>query len=270
MNDLTTIDPVEQQRLKEYMGMAANNVADRVSLVKINVDHEDDNGKEIPPGSIYLKDEDTLVYAKTFKFRVLGHHFQYIEYDPEQNKAVCRTLINKSFNEDFLDTRGTMKCGMMKAKSKMEPYEAERFKNVTCFRQLRGLISYEGVDADGNSHTVSNKPAIMLCKGSNFMPFDEEVVKKLPRKSAAWDYWLDVSLERKKKGSVTYYVMHFKFDPSNAQLLDPKTAESVSVFAKMVDSDNKRILEQHHEAIRKRNEGSYEVAEGDDLEADFE
>ena len=172
MNDLTVIDPVEQQRLKEAMGVSvgSDNV-ERVPMVKINSDFEDDNGNEIPPGSIYLRGEEPLTYAKNFKFRVLGHHYQYIEYDPEKGATVCKTVINKKIGQDFLDTRGTVKCGMTKPKSKMEPYEKERFKNVTCFRELRGLVSYDGVDAKGNSKTIENQPAIILLKGSNFYAF---------------------------------------------------------------------------------------------------
>lgn len=273
MNDLTVIDPIEQQRLREMMGVSsepAGGSGDRVPLVKINTEFEDDDGNQLTPGSFYLRDYDQLAYAKNIKIRVLGQHYQYIEFDPEQNKSVCKTTINKSFNQDFLDTRGQMKCGMTKAKSKMEPYEKERFKNVTCFRELRGLVTYTGTDPKGAEVEIKNQPMIMLLKGSNFMPFEDEVMKKIPTGNAVWDYWIDVSLERKKNGSVTYYVMHFDFDSSAVQSFDQDTAATVRRFAEMVENENAKIIEAHKKALAERNSGSYEVAEYDDLEADFE
>lgn len=271
MNDLSVIDPVEQQRLKEAMGLATNTGnATVLPRIKINTDFEDDDGNEIPPGSIYLTDVDKTVYGKNFKFRALGNHYQYVEYDPEQNKTVCKTTINKSMFEDFLDTRGTMKCGMTKPKKKMEAYEKERFKNVTCFRQLRGLVSYIGVDAQGNEHIIENSPAIILLKGSNFMPFEDEVVKKLPRGSDPSDFWLDVSLERLKNGSVVYYVMHFKFDVTKPLPWDSKTTDTVRVIADMIKGQNEKIREAHRQAIDSRSSAAYEVQEYDDLDSDFE
>jgi hypothetical protein len=270
MNDLTVIDAAEQQRLKEMMGMETRSQSDRVPMVKINSDFEDDEGNELKPGTIFLRDHEPLAYTKEFKLRVLGQHYQYIEYNPEQNKTVCKTTINKSFGHEFLDTRGTRKCGMTKPKSKMEEYEKKRFENVTCFRQLRGLVSYEGQDKYGNTHVIENQPAILLLKGSNFMPFEEEVVKKMPKGSALWDYWLNVSLERRKNGSVVYYVMHYDFDSSQVQPFDAMTADTVKAFAAMVDRENDRILNAHKEAVAERSSGDYEVAEYDDLDSDLE
>lgn len=271
MNDLAVVDPLEQQRLKEMMGMVSDAPAgDRVPMIKINLEDEDEDGNELPRGTMYLRDHTQIVYAKEIKIRVLGQHYQYIEYDPELNKTVCKTTLNKSFRQEFLDTRGTIKCGMTKPKSKMEQYEKERFKNVTCFRQLRVLATYTGVDSKGNSVTIENQPAIMLLKGSNFMPFEDEVQKKLPRGASVWDFWIDVSLERMKKGTVTYYVMHYKFDPSDVQPFDTQTADTVRTFATMVEAENDRILAEHKKAVSERMSGDYVVADHDSLEADFE
>jgi hypothetical protein len=271
MNDLAVVDPHEEQRLKEMMGVVPEAQSnDRVPLVKINLDDEDEAGNQLPRGTMYLRDHSEIAYAKNIKIRVLGQHYQYIEYDPELNKTVCKTYLNKSFRQEFLDTRGTSKCGMTKPKSKMEQYEKERFKNVTCFRQLRVLTSYEGVDALGKTVKIDNQPAIMLLKGSNFMPFEDEVVKKLPNGASVWDFWINVTLERKKNGSVTYYVMHYDFDTSSVAPFDIKTAETVRTFADMVESENSKILSAHKTAISERSAGEYTVAKHDNLEADFE
>ena len=63
MNDLTVIDAAEQQRLKELMGVTVDSSSgtERVPMVKINTDPEDDEGNEIRPGTIYLRDNDPVV-----------------------------------------------------------------------------------------------------------------------------------------------------------------------------------------------------------------
>jgi len=271
MNDLAVVDPREEQRLKEMMGVVPEEQSnDRVPKVKINLDDEDEAGNELTRGTMYLRDHSEISYAKNIKIRVLGQHYQYIEYDPELNKTVCKTLLQKNFRQEFLDTRGTSKCGMTKPKNSMEQYEKERFKNVTCFRQLRILTSYEGVDASGKTVKIENQPAIMLLKGSNFMPFEDEVVKKLPKGASVWDFWINVTLERKKNGSVTYYVMHYDFDASSVAPFDIQTSETVRTFADMVEKENSKILKAHKTAISARSAGEYPVAEYDNLEADFE
>ena len=273
MNDLTIMSAVEQQKLQEMMGLSQGQ-SDRVPMLKFNTDTENESGQELQAGTFYLKDQDTLAYSKNVKIRVLGHHYQYIEYSPEQKKTVNKTVINKNFGQEFLDEKGTIKCGMTKPKSQMEPYEKERFKNVTCFRQIRGLVTYTGFTA-GSSETrqevvVEDQPMIMLLKGSNFMPFDEEVMKKMPRGAAPWDYWLNCSLERRKNGSVVYYVMHYDFDASSPVQFDSKTADTVRHFASQVEAENNRIRKSHDDSIANRSalNEDYDIEEGS-LEADF-
>ena len=98
MNNVAVFDATEEQRLKEAMGMIPENTqSDRLPLLKINTDDENEDGQEIPRATMYLRDVADISYAKDIKIRVLGQHYQYIEYDPDQNKTVCKTLINKSF-----------------------------------------------------------------------------------------------------------------------------------------------------------------------------
>jgi hypothetical protein len=265
--EIATIDPAEQQRLAEMMG-AKKEQSGGVPLLKINLQHEDSQDRSIPAGSFFLTDQDTAAYAKTVKIRVLGQHYQYSEYDPDQEKVVNKTTINSSFRQEFLDIKGTTKCGMTKAKSKMDEGEAKRFKNVTCFRQLRVLVSYTGTTAGGEEVSIENQPAMMLLKGSNFMPFEEEVMKRMPKGNEIWDYWIDVSLSKHKNGSVTYYVAHFDADFSNSVSLDKDTIETIQHFGSLIEGENKRIVAKHNEAIRERTQGAALLEEGDDLEAD--
>ena len=267
--EVATIDAAEQQRLAEMMG-AKKEQSGGVPLLKINIRHEDSDDRPIPAGSFYLTDQDEAVYAKEVKIRPLGQHYQYVEYDPDLEQVVNKTVINRSFREEFLDIKGTTKCGMTKSKSKMDEGEAKRFKNVTCFRQLRVLVSYTGKTAEGEEVTVENQPALMLLKGSNFMPFDEEVMKRMPKDREIWDFWMDVSLSKHKNGSVTYFVAHFEPDFANPAPLDGDTVDTIKHFASMIESENRRIIDQHNEAVRARVSSDTLIGDvaGDSLEDD--
>jgi len=262
--EVAVIDAAEQQRLAEMMG-AKKQQTGGVPQLKINLHHEDADDRPIPAGTVFLTDMDKTVYAKTARIRVLGHHYQYSEYDPEQKKTVNKTVINSTFQQEFLDQNGTTKCGMPKAKSKMDEGEKKRFENVTCFRQLRVLASYTGKTADGEEITVENQPAIMRLKGANFMPFEEEVMSKLPSGRDLWDFGVDLSLEKMKNGSVTYFVIHFTPDFANPLPLDNDTVETLKHFAAMIEGENRKVIEAHNQAIRQRTE-AYDL--GADLEAD--
>jgi len=75
MNDLAVVDPREEQRLKEKMGVVPEAQSnDRVCMVKINLDDEDEAGNQLPRGTMYLRDHSEIAYAKNIKIRVLGQH----------------------------------------------------------------------------------------------------------------------------------------------------------------------------------------------------
>ena len=266
--ELATMDSAEIKRMQELMGVTSGDGGGGTPLLKINSLDEDDNGKELPKGTFFLN-KSPIAYAKEVTIRVLGVHYQYMEYDPDANKLVNRTIIVPNMQQEMLDEKGTTRCGMPMGKSKMDPDMKERFKNVTAFRQLRGIVSYTGKDADGNEVTYENEPFLMSLKGSNFMPFEDEVMKKLPYGRAVWDYNISVSLERHKNGSVIYYTA--KFDPDFREPLpfSQQVAESINEIASQIRSQNAKVRDKHEAAIRERqtNAGVLDAL-GDDLEQD--
>jgi hypothetical protein len=266
--EVATMDPAEMKRMQELMGVTASEGGGGTPLLKINSLDEDDNGKELPKGAFFLN-KSPLAYAKTVKIRVLGVHYQYLEYDPDANKLVNRTIIVPNMQQEMLDEKGTTRCGMPMGKSKMDPDMKERFKNVTAFRQLRGVVSYTGKDVDGNDVTHENEPFLMSLKGSNFMPFEDDVMKKLPFGRAVWDFDINVSLERHKNGSVIYYVARFQPDFTTPLPFSQEIGESINEVASQIRSQNEKIRDKHEAAIRERqtNAGVLDAL-GDDLEQD--
>ena len=121
------------------------------------------------------------------------------------------------------------------------------------FRQVRCLVSYEGKNAKGETVKVEPTPAILMLKGTNFNPFEDEYLKRLPKGSNFYDYDCEVTAEELKNGSVYYYVMHFKPNLSQSLPLDQKTFDTMKVLAGMIERENDMIDSMHNKALRNQH-----------------
>ncbi len=112
--------------------------------------------------------------------------------------------------------------------------------------------------------------AIMLLKGSNFSPFEDEFIKALPRGSNFYDYWCDVSAEELQNGSVVYYVMHFKPDLKKALSIDQDTYDTMTHMAGMIQKENDMVERSYQKSLREGQLIEDAVDAIDDLSADLE
>jgi len=270
------IDPKEVEQLAAEMGaMVANNAgnnASRLPELKINTQVDDDDGNTLPRGAFYLKGLDNTAYMDTAIFRPLSNTYQYLEYDPQAKRLACKSLIIPNFGVEARDTNGTIRCGKPKNSELMDmsEKERERFKNVTCFRQVRGLVTGVGKTADGEEIAYDNQPAIIMLKGSNFMPFNDEFMKAIPKGRNFWDYNAVLSSQRHKNGSVVWYTFKFTPDLKNPVGLDEHVLESIKAIRDAIRGENKRIEAEYLAALRNQNvdQAAIEAIEGsldDDL-----
>lgn len=277
MSNLTVISAADELALASMFGQEKANRA-LLPTLKVNLDDEDDQGNALPKGSFMITGQEVTSYAKKVKIKPLVEMFQYLDYDPDQNKTVNRTLIVPSFKHEFRDERGGVRCGKPASKVlKENPDLAAKYKSITCFRLVYALVSYEGKSATGETVSVENVPALLRLKGSNFSPFEDEVSKKIPKGQHLYNFWVEVSAERKKNGSVVYYVWNFSPDLGNPVPLDQQTYETMVGIASMIKDENTRIDDKHHAALRGRQVDTsalkaVEILEGEDadLEADLE
>jgi hypothetical protein len=279
MGEVAVVDKAEELKLAALLG--ANDIpqksAEYLPQLKVNTMRKDKQGRKVEEGLFYLNGMDEPVYAEKVRIRVLSQLFQWIHYDPEENKVANKTLLIPNFRCEARDMKGGERCGKPPSKvlREMPKEEQKKFTDIKCFRQLRVLVSYEGKDADGNSVTVENEPAIMLLKGSNFSPFEDEFVKAIPKGANFYDYWCDVSAEELQNGSVTYYVMHFKPDMKKTLPIDQPTYDTMTHMAGLIKRENDMVEKSYQKSMR---EGQLDddaidaVSEvvGDDLSADLE
>ena len=273
MGEVAVMDKAEELKLAALLGTndKPQSSGDRLPELKVNSMRKDAQGRKIEEGMFYLKGMDEPVYAEKIRIRVLSQLFQWIHYDPEENKVANKTLLIPNFRCEARDMKGGTRCGKPASKvlRELPKEEQKKYADIKCFRQLRVIVSYTGKDADGTEVTVENQPAIMLLKGANFSPFEDEFVKAIPKGANFYDYWVDVTAEELQNGSVIYYVMHFAADMSEKLGLDQPTYDTMLHMAGMIERENNAVESAHQKALRDDQETDDIIEAIDDLEADL-
>jgi hypothetical protein len=276
MGELQKIDSAKLAELNAILGLndKPQQSTNRLPELKFSTQRKDAEGNDIRQfeGMLYLKNYEQAVYAKSVKIRVLSQLFQWIDYDPDENKVRNKTLLIPFMSHEARDQRGGIRCGKPTSREMKDwsPDRKAQYKSITLFRQLRCLVSYTGTTVDGNEVTVENVPAIILNKNSSYMNFEDEVVKKLNGRNYN-DVWIDVHGEEHQNGSVTYYTWHYTPDLKNPVPMDDKTFDTMIHFAEMVQKENQAIDASYERALRERSidDDAIDALE-DDLDSDLD
>lgn len=277
MSELAVIDAAKERALSAMLGLGGDaDTSTNLPLLKINLEDEDDMGSPLPKGKFIITNQEDTVYADKVRIRPLSQMFQWVHYDPDQNKSVNRTLIIPNFRSEARDEKGGVKCGKPASKVlKENPELAKQYKNITCFRLVHCLVSYEGKTASGEKATVENVPTLLRLKGANFSAFEEQVVDKLPKGKKLYDFWVEMSATKKKNGSVTYYVYDYAVDLGNPVALDQPTYDTMLHIVEIVKAENARVQTKYDQAIRGGSIDSaamsaVDTIDSDSLEGDLE
>jgi hypothetical protein len=131
----------------------------------------------------------------------------------------------------------------------MAPEQKEKFAGITCFRQVRGLVSGTAKTATGEEVIWDNIPVILMLKGTNFNPFEDEYLKVIPKGRNIWDFQAKLSSKRHKNGSVTWFTFQFAPELKNPLGLDDKVVETIQVIAESIKSENVRVKRAYDLAL---------------------
>jgi len=279
--ELSTINPEEERKLAMILGSSEtasqDTKPDYLPEIKMNVDDEDDQGNPIKKGLFWIKGvEGDRAFAETISIRPLAHHYQYLQWSQSENRMANKTILITNWSQEPKDERGTVRCGKPSSKeyNQLNDNEKAKFSEVKCFRQVRCLVDFEGKTSTGKKVSHTNLPAIILLKGSNFSPFEDEFKKALPKGANLWDYKATVTTERRKQGSVVYFVMHFEPDLENKLALDEDTFETMKAMASMIERENRSIMSKYNQSLRDAQEDTTTieavVSSSSDLSEDFE
>lgn len=224
------------------------------STLKINRDHEDDNGRQIPAGSWTTMHGSNDVYSKDVKLQIFLQRFQYQQYDPDAGETVNKSIMAKNLfpNTEIPDCLGTMRCGSvpLAKRESLTGADAIRQKQTSCYRMLYGKAFLANtVDADGKDVGDITVPVLWRARGANFMPLSETLDSLSAQKKPFLFYKLSATLNKKKKGSNVYYVAEFNVDKDAVEFTSDDQ-ELLHYFSDLVDKENKYVMSQYDKALQ--------------------
>jgi hypothetical protein len=251
MGDLAVSNAAEMAKLNAILGLndAPIGGGDRAPS---NYQRKDKEGRSIKDkiGMFYVKGLEKEVYAEEVKIRVLSQVFQWIDFDEEEMKPRNRTIMIPRFSMEPIDELGTIRCGKPTSKQMADwgKEEKAKFSTINLFRQLRGLVSYKGVTAEGEEVVIENQPMILMNKRGNYMTFEDQVIKKISGRDFK-DFWVTVKSIEQEMGSVVYYTFDYEPDLLNPVPLDDDTYQTMLRFAEMISSDNDKIKQKYNASL---------------------
>ena len=259
MGDLAVSNAAEMAKLNAILGLndapiggGDRGPSNRLPELKINYQRKDKEGRSIKDkiGMFYVKGLEKEVYAEEVKIRVLSQVFQWIDFDEEEMKPRNRTIMIPRFSMEPIDELGTIRCGKPTSKQMSDwgKEEKAKFSTINLFRQLRGLVSYKGVTAEGEEVVIENQPMILMNKRGNYMTFEDQVIKKISGRDFK-DFWVTVKSIEQEMGSVVYYTFDYEPDLLNPVPLDDDTYQTMLRFAEMISSENDKIKQKYNASL---------------------
>ena len=258
ITDLSVPAEMLEETLKA-LGAGTKNI-ERLPNLKVQLAKKDDQNRRVPEGHFFLKHPQIEpAYAPKVVFRPLSMLYQWIDYDQETNSVKNKTILVPNFQEEPRDQLGTIRCGKPSSKifRDLPKYEQKKYSTIRCFRQLRGVVSFTGTTADKQKVEFDREPCILLLKGSNFIPFDNQVVNTLPASRLFHEFNVTLEAEEMINGAVTYYVIKFIPDYAKPLVFDPETVKTMTMFKDMIQLENVSIETQHQNNLAKNQGKQY-------------
>lgn len=256
MNNQIAVTDMNATQLMAMMGgnqsqqqSSENNL---LPILRINYQEEDDNGNELRKGTFTLQGGDNNIYAKEATFRALGDYMQYLQYSQEEEAVVNRTIIHR-IGDEPIDEKGTVRCGrpIGKELQQMPADEKAKYKEITCFRYIYGIVSMQGTTAEGEKASVENVPCLFRMKGTSFMNFTREVIEPANQKNLQFQQVVNtLTAKRHKNGSVIYFTAHFTPDFSSTVELSPEDVDVMRNILTMIKSNNDQVKAKYDDALR--------------------
>lgn len=242
MNDIVAVDTELLNKLDAMNDDGKKSSAktqDGTTLPILKVDYGEDNDGKL---HININGEDH--YSDTVWFRPLINSFKWSHYDFDKKEMMVETIeVRNIFQEEPIDTRGTLRCGKPPSKNLDEEGRA-KWKHIVFNRIIRGLV-------DVGEHT--NIPCIMFLKGASRDTIEETYLSKLAGSHHMRDYKVAVSTKRAKRGSVNYWVVQFAPDFEQTIPVDQPTVETIQVMTSQIEERNKAVREKYTQKLKDKN-----------------
>lgn len=266
-NIMDVVKSGDREALMALIGQGETEEKPKTGLTRLNInyDTDDDEGNTLKKGAWKVFHDGVYVYADNVTFRPMARYYEWSVYDAEEGKISCRSTQEPKLEHQFPDTSGGNKCGRL-SKSEEQELGEDHPKTLasrlaTCNQVFYAVISMEGKTATGTDVKITDLPVVAYFKRSGFRPA-REAIDRLPKGTLMSEQLFDLTTQRHKMGSVTYFTP--VFTPSKTLKMKEEDFETTGMFVQTVAASNHRILEQHKEAL-KGKASEQEI----DLAADF-
>ena len=246
MSELINLKTMSKEEIMKAIGQySGSDREDIIPRLTINRSPEDDNGNQLPIGNftVYDSRENKSYYGKEVTLRPFISGMQYMHYDPEKTEYVNRSVIFSSWKEEAIDIQGGTRCNKVpyKDRESLKPEDLAVQKQIRCYRLIYGLVSFDGVDAQGKSKKVENFPVMWRVTGTSFKPVSDAIYALEKRDKLMFTCTFKLESKRQKKGSNTFYVPVITPNADANLSMSKEDMETLQVFRDSITAENKEV-----------------------------
>lgn len=241
----------------------------KTGLPRLNINYADetDDGKPLPRGAWKLYIDGEFLFSKEPLFRPILRTYEWSLWDQEEKTFAAKSVQKPNLSGSFPDTSGSDKCGRLSRDEEESLGEDHpdvlRSRAAVCNQVIYGVISGEFTTADGGTRTLTDQPFVAYFKKSGFIPIRNFIDNLTKQRKIMQKCVVKLSTDRKKTGSVVYWVPVPTLDSE----VDITEADKklMGMFAETVKGHNEMVMNQYREAMK------LTVSDEDiDLAADFD
>ena len=240
--------------MMKLTGQAADMPTQSKGLARLSINHasEDEEGNALPRGHFSLTTDDGIFYGEKATIRPFMRTYSYSVWDNEEGQFSSMTVQAPSFNSEFYDTEGGLKCGRLDA-NELEslPKDSPEWvlqKSVKCNQNIYGVVTLEDAkDKKGKAVEKKEIPCVWYAKGANFVPTSDCLKSLHKQKQPMWLTTIGLSSVRKKKGGNIYFQAELT---PRGQIADWTEGDDklMHEFMETVKGYNESIMKKHEEA----------------------
>ena len=253
-NELANIKTMSNEDIMKAIGQDDGTKRVGVPRLTINRNPEDDEGHQLPMGaySVFNSEIGQVVYGKPVNFRPFLSTMQYMQYSPEKEEYINRSIIFKNWREETIDIQGGTRCGKIPQreweKLGLTNEELANQRTIKCYRLVFGLVSFDGHTADKTEVKVENYPVLWRVTGVQFNPVGNALQVISERKKLMFNCSLNLDSQKKKNGSNVYYVSSIKVDADTNIKLSKDDELALNKFQTIINGENDEVLELYRNA----------------------
>ena len=256
-NEIANIKEMSNEQIMQAIGQddgSSNGV--NVPRLSINRTPEDDDGNKLPVGHFFTYDKSVgqNVFGKPVTFRPFISMKQYMHYDPEKGEYVNRSIMFINWKEEVIDILGGTKCGKVpfKERSSLTPEQLAEQRTIRCYRLLYGLLSFKGIKANGQEHTIENLPVLWRISGTAFSPVGSALDQINKRKKLMFSCTFSIDSKRQKKGGNVYYVPEISVNADANLKMSKEDIETLTVFQEVINTENTEVVDLYRTAKKNK------------------